>query len=68
MAQAVADLVADAVLADAEASHLTKDYIRKIQSRAPLGFFVSKQPNQLVITKLFDRQKITQVQIAVHFH
>jgi hypothetical protein len=54
VAQAVADLVADAVLADAEASHLTKDCIRKIQSRALLGFFVSNQPKQLIITKQFD--------------
>ena len=52
--QAVADLVAAAVLADAEASHLTKDCIQKIQSRALLGFFVPNHSAQVVSLKQFD--------------
>lgn len=54
MDQAVADLVAAAVLADAEANHLTKDCIQKIQSRALLGFFVPNHPAQVVSLKQFD--------------
>ena len=53
MDQAVADLVAAAVLGDAEANHLTK--VRRVQkSRASLGFFVPNHPDQVVRLKQFD--------------